>query len=78
MRWKQGQATWDEYRDVVRVCRNAARKAKAHLELNLAKDGMDNKKGFFKCINNKRNTRENVSPQLDGTGTLCNRSCREG
>lgn len=27
------------------------RKAKAHLELNLAKDVKGKKKGFFKCIN---------------------------
>lgn len=32
-RWKKGQATWAEYCDVVRVCKNAMRKAKAHLEL---------------------------------------------
>lgn len=28
-----------------------SRKAKAHLELNLAKDVEGKKKGFFKCIN---------------------------
>jgi len=31
--WKEGQATWEEYRNVVRACRDATRKAKAHLEL---------------------------------------------
>jgi len=46
--WKEGQATWEEYRTVVRACREATRKAKVHLELNLAKDVKDNKKGFFK------------------------------
>lgn len=30
------------------------RKAKAHLELNLVKNMKDNKKGFFKYINDKR------------------------
>ena len=30
--WKKGLATWEEYRNVVRVCRDATRKAKAHLE----------------------------------------------
>lgn len=46
-RWKQGQATWNEW-DIVRICRNVTRKAKAHLELHLARDVEDNKKGFFK------------------------------
>ena len=36
--WKEGQATWEEYRNVVRACRDATRKAKAHLELKLARD----------------------------------------
>lgn len=41
-RWKQAQATWTEYRVVVKISRNEIRKAKAHLELNLAKDVKDN------------------------------------
>ncbi|PKU32960.1 hypothetical protein llap_16734 [Limosa lapponica baueri] len=59
---KKGLATWEEYRNVVRVCRDAMRKAKAHLELNLARDVKDNKKSFFKYISSKRKTRENVGP----------------
>jgi len=54
--WKEGQATWEEYRNVVRACRDATRKAKVHLELNLARTGScvkDNKKGFFKYISSK-------------------------
>ncbi|TRZ07143.1 hypothetical protein HGM15179_019964 [Zosterops borbonicus] len=72
VRWKQGKATWDKYRDVVRVCRSAKGKVKAqaHLELNLAKDVKDSKKGFFKYISNKRNTRELVDLLLNGKGTL--------
>jgi len=68
--WKEGQATWEEYRKVVRACRDAMRKAKAHLELNLARDVEDNKKGFFKYISSKRKTRENVGPLLDEMGAL--------
>ncbi|GAB0208054.1 mitochondrial enolase superfamily member 1 [Grus japonensis] len=68
--WKKGMATWEEYRDVVRVCRDATRKAKAHLELNLARDVKDNKKGFFKYISSKRNTSENVGPLLNEVGAL--------
>jgi len=51
--WKEGHATWEEYRHVVRDCREAMRKAKAHLELNLTRDVKDNKKGFFKYISSK-------------------------
>lgn len=46
------------------------KKAKAYLELNLARDVKDNKKGFFKYINIKRKTRENGGPLLNGAGTL--------
>jgi len=44
--WKEGQATCEEYRNVVRVCRDATRKAKAQLELKMARDVKNNKKGF--------------------------------
>jgi len=67
---KEGQATWEEYRNVVRACRNATRKAKVHLELNLARDVKDNKKGFFNYISSKRKTRENVGPLLNKVGVL--------
>lgn len=67
-RWKQGQATWNKYREVVREGRNETRKSKAHLELKLAKDVKDNKKGFFKYLKNKRKTRDRVGPLLDGAG----------
>jgi len=36
--WKEGQTTWEEYRNIVRACREATRKAKPHLELNLARE----------------------------------------
>ncbi|GAB0208111.1 mitochondrial enolase superfamily member 1 [Grus japonensis] len=68
--WKKGKATWEEYRDVVRECRDAMRKAKAHLELNVARDVKDNKKGFFKYISSKRKTRENVGPLPNEVGAL--------
>ncbi|XP_048787424.1 uncharacterized protein LOC125686903 [Lagopus muta] len=68
--WKKGLTTWEEYRNVVRACRDATRKAKARLELNLAKGIKDNKKVFFKYINSKRKTRENVAPLLSDGGVL--------
>ena len=43
--WKQGCVGWEEYRAVVRVCRDRIRKAKAQMELNLGRDVRDNKKG---------------------------------
>jgi len=46
------------------------RKAKVHLELNLANDVKDNKKSFFKCISSKRKSRENVGPLLKEVGVL--------
>ena len=46
------------------------RKAKACLELNLAKVIKDNKKGFFKYVNSKRKTMENVAPLLSEGGVL--------
>jgi len=51
--WKEGQATRQEYRNVVRACREATSKAEVHLELNLARDVKNNKKGFFKYISSK-------------------------
>ncbi|GAB0208405.1 mitochondrial enolase superfamily member 1 [Grus japonensis] len=68
--WKKGLATWEEYKNVVRVCRGATRKAKAHLELNLAGEVKDNKKGFFKYISSKRKTKENVGLLLNEMGAL--------
>jgi len=68
--WKEGQATWEEYRNVSRACRDATRKAKVHLELNLAKDVKDNKRGFFNYISSKWHTRENAGPLLKKVGAL--------
>ena len=63
--WKRGQATQKDYKDVVRMCRDKIRKAKAHLELNLATAVKDNRKCFYKYINKKRRTKENLHPLLD-------------
>ena len=45
--WKKGLSSWEEYRSVVRACREVTRKVKAHLELKLAKEIKDNKKVLF-------------------------------
>jgi len=67
--WKERQAAWEGYRNVVRACRDATRKAKVHLELNLARDVKD-KKGFFNYIHSKRMTRDNVGLLLNEVGAL--------
>lgn len=43
---KKALATCEECRNAVRAFRDATRKAKTHLELNLAKGVKDNKKDF--------------------------------
>jgi len=68
--WKDGEDTWEEYRNVVRACRDAKRKARAHLELKMARDVKNNKKGFFNYISSKRKARDNVGPLLNEAGVL--------
>ncbi|GAB0204509.1 mitochondrial enolase superfamily member 1 [Grus japonensis] len=68
--WKKGQATHEEYKDLVRSCRDKIRKAKAQLEFNLATVVRDNKKCFYKYINNKRRAKENLHPLLDAEGNM--------
>ncbi|GAB0179621.1 mitochondrial enolase superfamily member 1 [Grus japonensis] len=46
------------------------RKAKALIELNLARAVKGNKKSFYRHISDKRKTRENVSPLQNETGDL--------
>ncbi|GAB0179390.1 mitochondrial enolase superfamily member 1 [Grus japonensis] len=66
--WKKMQATQEDYKDVMRLCREKIRRAKAQLELNLATAVKDNKK----CISNKRRTKDNLHPLLqeDARGNI--------
>ncbi|KAK4820966.1 hypothetical protein QYF61_009211 [Mycteria americana] len=68
--WKQGQVTWEEYRDAACLGRDGVRKAKAQLELNLARDAKNNKKGFYRYINQKRKVKESVPPLMNKNGDL--------
>ncbi|NWT63551.1 RTJK polymerase, partial [Erythrocercus mccallii] len=68
--WKEGQATWEEYREVVKGCRDATRKAKASLEIKLAREIKDNKKSFYKYVGGKKKPKSSVGPLLDQVGTL--------
>ena len=71
--WKKGQATQEEYRDLVRSCGEEIRKAKGQLELNLATVVRDNKKCFYKYVNSKKNPKENIYPVTDTEGNVASR-----
>ena len=69
-RWKQGCVSWEEYRAIVRVCRDRIRKAKVQMELNLARYVKDNKKGFYRYIGRRRQAKESVPSLVKGNGDL--------
>ncbi|KAK4815341.1 hypothetical protein QYF61_000173 [Mycteria americana] len=68
--WKKGQATLEGYKDVMRLCMEKIRRAKAQLELNLATAIENNKKCFYKYISNKKRAKENLHPLLDVGGNI--------
>ena len=68
--WKKGRAAQKEYREVVKMCREKIRKTKAQFELNLTAGVKRNKKLFYKYINSKRRTRENLHSLLDEAGNV--------
>lgn len=68
--WQNGQGTSEEYKNSVRVRRDATRKAKFRMEFNLSRDVNYNEKGFFKNISSKKKTRETVDPLLNETDVL--------
>ena len=59
-----------DYRDMAQECREGIRKAKAQLELNLARDVKNNKKGFFRYIGQQRKMKETVLSVMSETGDL--------
>ncbi|KAK4821758.1 hypothetical protein QYF61_000819 [Mycteria americana] len=70
---------WDESRDwgvaidgyrLFRRDRDGVRKAKAQLELNLARDAKNTKKGFYRYIDQKRKVKESVPPLMNKNGDL--------
>ena len=62
--------SYDDYRYVVKLCREKIRKAKAQLELSSDSKVKDNNEYFYKYINSKRRARENLHPLLDAEGNL--------
>lgn len=59
-RWKQGQVSWEEYRDSACFCKNEIRKAKEHLEMNFLRDAKTNKKCFYRNVSQKKKVRETL------------------
>ena len=47
--WNQGHVSWEEYRNAAQMCRDVIMKAKAQLELNLARK-VKNNKGIYRYI----------------------------
>lgn len=45
---RQGEVPWKEYRDAAGLCRDRTSKAKAQLELDLAKGARKNKNSFYR------------------------------
>ncbi|KAK4833041.1 LOW QUALITY PROTEIN: hypothetical protein QYF61_027543 [Mycteria americana] len=52
------------------LCRDGVGKAKAQLELNLARDAKNNKKGFYRYVSQKRKVKESVPPLMNKNGDL--------
>jgi len=71
---KKGQVAQEEYRGLVRSCREEIRKAKAQLELRLATVVGDNKKCFYKYIINKKRANESLHPLLDAREDIANKA----
>ena len=62
--WKKGWAALGEYEEVIRICREKIKKAKAQHELNLAAV-VKEQKLFHKYINSKWKAKENLHHLLD-------------
>jgi len=56
--------------EILKLCREKFRRAKAQLELSLAAAIKDNKRCFYKYISNKRRAKENLHPLLDTGGNF--------
>jgi len=65
--------TQEEYRALIRSCREEIRKPIAQLELWLATVVKDNKKCFYKYINNKKRAKESLHLLLDVRGNIANK-----
>lgn len=59
-RWKQVQDTREEFRNSACTCRDDVRKAKAQMQLRLARDIKGKMKSIYCCISTKRLDKEKV------------------
>ena len=64
----KGCVSWEEYRALVHVCRDRLRKAKVQMEMNLARDVKDNKKGFYRYTGRRRQAKESIPHLMKGNG----------
>jgi len=44
------------------LCRDGVRRAKVQMETILARDAKNNKKGFYRYVNQKRKVKESITP----------------
>ena len=56
---------WEDYRDAAGLCRAGVRKAKAQLELDLARGTKENKNSFCRCVNQKKECLRGYSPPTE-------------
>jgi len=56
------------YRDAAQLCRDEVRRAE--LELNVARDAKNNKKGFYRYVRQKSKVKESVLPLMSKNGSL--------
>jgi len=63
--------TQEEYRGLVKSCREEIRKAKTQLELRMATVVKDNKKYFYKYISNKKRAKKSLHPSTGYEGQYC-------
>lgn len=63
---KQSQDTKQKFRNIAWACRDGVSKAKAQLDLRLARDVKSNRKSFYCCISSKRLNKENMGSLLKG------------
>uniref|UniRef100_A0A670J7Z7 Reverse transcriptase domain-containing protein n=1 Tax=Podarcis muralis TaxID=64176 RepID=A0A670J7Z7_PODMU len=59
-KWKRGETTKEEFKQIASTCRHKVRKAKAQNELRLAREVKSNKKGFYGYVRSKRKNKETV------------------
>jgi len=52
--------SWEEYKAAAHMYMNGSRKAKAQLELKLVRNLKNNKKGFYKYIDQQMEMKENI------------------